>query len=472
MDEEMKKRIRESAEGLELPKSLCPDQIEALLAEKTRKKPVPIFRFAAVAAAALAVLLVPAVYSGTRPESQGEESRSLLAVPVEEGTLAGPGLSTYSAEVQPDLKTAANLDDIQAKIQVQNAEIQGTKRAAGLMAADIQTADEWGAKVYEEYGSAGPIGLSGNILWFYIEGKGLTAVAADEGRLTQAGRIPDNGEGSVTAFYAEGDSLLVARQQGDALLTQIYSRQAGGEWEETWRAVSEGKYEAVESDGTYFYVTLRCYPKAGEEEKAFLPVAGGRQLQYDEIYLPDGAVDKNQYIAAFAVNRVNSAQTAAAAVFGGADKAELVFCDGGVWAQQTADQSGSAVKTGGFRVEGAQLDGQPALQVTLEEPGFTEAKKQPSALTIPEYTPGPGQIVSYGNAYAVVPAMSSEGKAVRLVVSYDDTLGLALERVMETEGEVRAILCSREYLYLLTDETLLCYNRTACGLAGSLDIGT
>lgn len=474
MDEDMKKRIRESAEGLELPKSLCPEQIETLLAEKTRKKPVPIFRFAAVAAAALAVLLVvPAIYPGTQPKGQGEETISLLGAPVDEGTLKGPGLSTYSADTQLDLKTAANMEDLQARIQVQNAGAQGEKRAAGLMAADISMFNGLEAEVHEDYGSAGPIGLSGDILWFYKEGTGLTAVSTEEGRLIQSGQIPDGDEGSVTAFYAAEGSLFAARQQGETLLTQIYSQQADGQWEETWRAVSEGKFESVESDGTYFYVTLRCYPKAGEEERAFLPVAGGRQLQYEEIYLPDGAVEKNQYIAAFAVDSKSPSQTAAAAaVFGGGDMAELVFDGGRVWAQQAPEQSGSSAKTGGFTAEGTQLDGQPALQVTMEEPGAAADEKQPAALTIPEFVPGPGQIVTYGNAYAVVPAVSAEGKTVRLVVSYDETLGLALERVMETEGEVRAVLCSRQYLYLLTDETLLCYNRTACGLAGSLDIGT
>ena len=225
----------------------------------------------------------------------------------------------------------------------------------------------------------------------------------------------------------------------------------------------------MDYDGTYFNVTMRCYPKAGEEESAFLPIAGGRQLKYEEIYLQEAEVGKNQYLAAFSVDSKAAEQIAAAAIFGGGENEELVFSGGSVWARASRNLDDGIGETGRFTAQETQLDGQPALQVTLTDQEPQEAEKQSAILTIPEFTPGHGQIVPYENEYAVVPAVSVEGKSIYLVISWDEDMGLALERVMETEGEVQAILCSEDYLYLLTDEKLLCYNRRACGPAGSLD---
>lgn len=468
MDEEMKKKIRDSADELELPESLCPEQIEALLSEKTVKKPVPIFRFAAAAAAVLVLVLAPAVYLRTQPEEQGEESLSLMAAPVEEGTGAATGLNTYAVTGQQEVKTAKNMEEIQARVQLQSAGTQSEKRAAGLMLSNQEAPGGGNSEEHEDYGSAGLIGLYGDVLWFYQDGYGLAAAKTEEGRLEQFAEIPDKEDGSVAAFYAAGNSLFVARQNGGELLTQIYGRKAGEEqWEEVWRAVSEGELETIGYDGTSFYVTMRCYPKAGEEERAFLPVAGGRQLNYEEIYLPDQAGDKNQYMAAFSVDSEDPDKgVAAAAVFGNGQSVELVFSEGSIRARPLALKEISSEKDRFTAGAGTQPDGQPALQVTLTAQGMDEA----AALTIPEFTPGIGSIVSYGNEYAVIPAVSSEGENVRLVVSWDEITGLALERVMETEGEVRAVLCSGRFLYLLTDEKLLCYNRSACGIAGSLDL--
>lgn len=357
MDEKkMLEQIRKSAEHVDVPEALRPEQVEELIRGKEQRKGRrPAYRICA--AAAVVLLLCGAAWQVSRTGAflQGIPERTdAVAEAVTEGTDAAEEredvslaegqkeTQTPGEEAIPHISSEKELYQALAGMAVNGARGMGldgavaegemmdatAEAAKEIMAEDAENMGEdfSGTNLQEQGVDEGDIVKTDGAYVYVLSGSRIhiTKAVGDALEETAVIELPDAGE-SVEEFYLDGNLLVVIAGGSETAMeedayaeamsdvyyvdrstyTKVYTydislrdapRLAGS-------VSQEGYYRTSRKNGGRLYLFTQYAPDIRETQEAssYMPRAGGEKLAVDDVYLPKYA-SQPDYLVISSVN--------------------------------------------------------------------------------------------------------------------------------------------------------------------------
>lgn len=375
-EEEILNKIKESAEDVEVPESLSPEQILKKLEEQeqkkdsaqgeeeiTQKKQKKITRwrkYVVRLAETAAVLLIVAAAG-----SQIRENR----IPVAERTEAAPESETelQAASERADLEPVADSAELFQKlwdyrnIQMLTRTLSGPK---AVVYSDMAVEEAAMDMVYESGATSGQntavsetgnfsktntreagvdegdiVKTDGEFLYIMKGNASVRIVKLDGAKMEETAVIhPENLNENICDMYLDGERLILITKGTKSSMTEsdtdvytventeyvraiTYDISDRKEPKETGNVTQEGSYKSSRKNGEYLYLFTAFEPQVEtkEDQSRIMPLINGTEMEAQRIYVPE-YLKNTTYLVMGAINLENPSEMAdSKAVVSGAD---------------------------------------------------------------------------------------------------------------------------------------------------------
>lgn len=332
---ELLEQIRSSAEEIQVPASLSPEELPRMLESRKKENArnmAAVFRgirgkqIMAAAAGLLLICLAGAAFelAGQRTD----RTDSTMETAAEDGTKTASDYEDIYAYLEDYQKEHGQRSGGSGRVTAgsaaqESAEAYGS--AASGTASDTAAQDYSDTNLRQEgVGEADVVKTDGRYI-YTLSASDCVSIVDTQGGMEETGRIPE--ERQILEFYVSGDRLLLlvsgqtgedfrtvresstgtdsinlAEDSGVVLLTYDISERNSP------RKIGElsqsGSYLSSRLVGDYLYIFSSFSPDlyAGREEReTYVPSAGGSLIPEQNIYLPDGE-DPSRYLVMTALD--------------------------------------------------------------------------------------------------------------------------------------------------------------------------
>ena len=328
-------QIKESAQDLEAPASLQPEEMKhKIMAGKQEKKKLPVYKMGA-AAAVLLIMLVAVRYlndsSVEVPEKSPDTNKVEMEVTPEDSFAEAEAVVLEDVsdleETVPHAKSREELYQAIVKINAQWTIVEEAAMADGaeaeMVAGDMvsRKIDESAASDTGDYSAtnlqeAGVdegdivktdgtylyiLGLSGNLR--------IVKAQKDKMEMVAAVQLPDKNE-NIQEMYLDGNTInLIAsgfkssmeEEEQDVFYisekqyTRLYTYDITNRSEPLLKGstTQEGSYRTSRKVGDFVYLFTEYYPRIKDKPEAstYIPQVGGEEMAIEDIYLPQVMTD-------------------------------------------------------------------------------------------------------------------------------------------------------------------------------------
>ncbi len=324
MEKNILEQIRESAESVEVPESLKPEQMEKRLAgKKQKKRQLPVYRMGAVAAA---VLLFVAGWSIKRipMQPEGQEEHAVKEIGSEtikdSHTEVSEKKEILPVRSEKELYTLLYQNKQEEMYVMEDAMEAAADTAVEESAMDLGAKADYSETNVQEMGvDEGDIIKTDGDYIYSLVGKHIYITEAKEGVLKKVSELTFAGD-SIREMYVADDILNVIVEEEESSVEETNEDIYTPFWKNytcvytydisdranpirTGKIRQEGYYQTSRKNGEELYLFTQYYPEIRDtmEKSQYLPEMNEEILSVEDIYVPK-QISQTDYLVVSSVN--------------------------------------------------------------------------------------------------------------------------------------------------------------------------